>query len=90
MVRLKVNKNVVYIAIIVRISIPYGAIKRGIKIFTRVQYKRFQFLMVRLKELHRRRFHCQCKISIPYGAIKSVVVVIKVCVKKNFNSLWCD
>ena len=57
---------------VIKISIPYGAIKSCQQCFELYYSREFQFLMVRLKGLvvhsssssHRR-------ISIPYGAIKS-------------------
>ena len=54
------------------ISIPYGAIKRVVVDEQIIDEIIFQFLMVRLKELHLQRWNKKFKrISIPYGAIKS-------------------
>jgi len=48
MVRLK-EYAIINFAKIVKISIPYGAIKRAIKFYNLGEIYKFQFLMVRLK-----------------------------------------
>jgi len=53
------------------ISIPYGAIKRGLLLYKSINIYEFQFLMVRLKVLpFIAKFIAKNGISIPYGAIK--------------------
>jgi len=56
---------------ILRISIPYGAIKRFFELAYKLIKREFQFLMVRLKVKRGSRTCYSKKISIPYGAIKS-------------------
>jgi len=53
------------------ISIPYGAIKRKKVAKRAAGSAKFQFLMVRLKELTDYDRTQVDNISIPYGAIKS-------------------
>ena len=54
-----------------RISIPYGAIKSNQKLAIYEDLNRFQFLMVRLKDIYHTAMAYNFHISIPYGAIKS-------------------
>ena len=57
------------------ISIPYGSIKRSETVrYTQVN-KKFQFLMVQLKEYVANTFEAHTGISIPYGSIKSFLAV---------------
>jgi len=79
-----------HIILLIYISIPYGAIKSGVKQGAQAPLFIFQFLMVRLKDrISFSRIFPIC-ISIPYGAIKSDFQVSALTLKSNFNSLWCD
>ena len=52
------------------ISIPYGSIKRDEERIVELHGHRFQFLMVRLKDIRKCRSTSAILISIPYGSIK--------------------
>jgi len=69
-VRLKVCQRE-YLSNIIRISIPFGAIKRRATKMEIYAVVKFQFLLVRLKEITMQISKKKSEISIPFGAIKS-------------------
>ncbi len=90
MVRLK-DPNLLPIAQLSRISIPYGAIKRLYTPVCCYNNDKFQFLMVRLKAL------IIVILASLYSIFQFLMVRLKDTSKKiipqakgDFNSLWCD
>jgi len=76
---------------VLKISIPYGAIKRGLLLYKSINIYEFQFLMVRLKAIK------ICKSFTGFSVFQFLMVRLKVSTShqeffqiSDFNSLWCD
>ena len=73
------------------ISIPSGTIKSNNAEIKKTIKEKFQFLLVRLKDLTSYTWCKQCRISIPSGTIKSYLLSKTICkVWVHFNSFWYD
>jgi len=76
--------------LLIKISIPFGAIKRFCDYLLTSDVVKFQFLLVRLKDFVKFTAAMLINISIPFGAIKSRSIARKNRNLHYFNSFWCD
>jgi len=78
-------------AMIITISIPFGAIKSFYCIFTLYGFYLISIPFGAIKSDCSERFIVACKyISIPFGAIKRNPDGHTPWFESNFNSFWCD